>query len=125
MLIGISMVFLHIVDDFYLQGILAQMKQESYWKNNAPQRMYRHDYIAALFIHGLSWSISVHIPILIYKYICGISILPTLFSIFGSALLHACVDNLKANFHCINLVQDQLFHLLQLFMIWMTELLFL
>ena len=31
-----AMVFLHIVCDYYLQGILAQMKQKSWREKNAP-----------------------------------------------------------------------------------------
>ena len=37
------MVFGHIVDDYYLQGILASMKQKSWWKENAPDKMYEKD----------------------------------------------------------------------------------
>ncbi len=46
----LSMIFLHIVDDYYLQGILASMKQKSWWEENAPQRLYKYDYIVALTI---------------------------------------------------------------------------
>ena len=31
------MIFLHIVDDYYLQGILASMKQRGWWEKNAPR----------------------------------------------------------------------------------------
>ena len=27
-----SMLFMHVVDDYYLQGILANLKQRSYWE---------------------------------------------------------------------------------------------
>jgi hypothetical protein len=40
------MIFLHIVDDYYLQGILASMKQKEWWHKTAPEknvsvRLYR------------------------------------------------------------------------------------
>jgi hypothetical protein len=35
-----SMFFCHIIDDFYLQGILAQLKQHKFWEENAPQKLY-------------------------------------------------------------------------------------
>ena len=35
-IILIIMIFLHIVDDFYLQGVLAKFKQKDWWKENYP-----------------------------------------------------------------------------------------
>ena len=37
----IIMVFLHIVDDYYLQGVLATMKQKDWWIKNAPNKKYK------------------------------------------------------------------------------------
>ena len=37
------MIFLHIVDDYYLQGWLASAKQKSYWEQNAPDKLYKYD----------------------------------------------------------------------------------
>ena len=48
-LLLLTMIFLHIVDDYYLQGWLASAKQKSYWEQNAPDELYKHDYIMALF----------------------------------------------------------------------------
>lgn len=45
MMIFLTMIFLHIVDDYYLQGILAQMKQKKFWKEQAPDVKYKYDYI--------------------------------------------------------------------------------
>ena len=39
------MIFCHIVDDYYLQGKLASMKQKSWWEKNAPDRLYKYDYL--------------------------------------------------------------------------------
>lgn len=60
------MVLLHIIDDFVLQPVcLGKLKQEAYWENDklGKKRLYRNDYKAALFIHGLPWSIMVHLPL--------------------------------------------------------------
>ena len=58
-----AMIFCHIVDDYYLQGILASMKQRQWWKENAPNKMYEHDYIVALIMHAFSWSFMISIPL--------------------------------------------------------------
>ena len=40
------MFFFHIVDDYYLQGILASMKQSEWWKNQKEYSdMYKNDYV--------------------------------------------------------------------------------
>ena len=44
----LGMLFLHIVDDYYLQGFLASAKQKSWWEKNEPNKMYSKDYIIAL-----------------------------------------------------------------------------
>lgn len=51
-----SMIFLHILDDFCLQGIMASMKQKSWWQKDSvgSQPKYKNDYIAALFAHSFS-----------------------------------------------------------------------
>ena len=41
------MIFCHIVDDYYLQGILASMKQRKWWEEHYPQKSYNYDYIMA------------------------------------------------------------------------------
>lgn len=47
------MIFMHIVDDYRLQGILASMKQKSWWKEQPQYKpMYKRDYIA-VFAHAL------------------------------------------------------------------------
>ena len=41
----LGMLFCHIVDDYYLQGWLASAKQKSWWEKNAPDELYKNDYI--------------------------------------------------------------------------------
>ena len=111
-IILICMLFCHIVDDYYLQGRLASLKQKSFWTINAPDKMYKYDYIMALLMHSISWSFMVMFPILIFfkfapSYEYGI-----LFVL--NAIIHMVVDDLKANKRKINLIQDQCIHFLQL-----------
>ena len=71
----ILMVFMHIVDDFYLQGILAKLKQKSFWRDNTSwesyTRLYRNDYIVALAAHAFSWCICIHLPVFVLWYFTG------------------------------------------------------
>lgn len=106
----LTMIFFHIIDDYYLQGILAQMKQKKFWEDNAPDEMYKYDYIWALTMHAFSWTFMIMLPIAFFY--------PTGFLFFAMFALnvatHAWVDNLKANRHEINLWQDQLLHMIQI-----------
>ena len=109
-MIFLTMIFLHIVDDYYLQGILAQMKQKKFWKEQAPDELYKYDYIWALIMHAFSWTFMIMLPLI---FVSPIS--PAFYVIFIVNLaVHAYVDNLKANKHKINLWQDQLIHLAQI-----------
>ena len=89
------MIFLHIVDDYYLQGILASMKQKKFWKENAPDKLYKYDYIWALIIHSFSWSFMVMLPIAFVK---GFDLDIWFFVVFAlNLIIHAITDDLKAN----------------------------
>ena len=109
-MIFLTMIFLHIVDDYYLQGILAQMKQKKFWKEQAPDELYKYDYIWAVIMHAFSWTFMIMLPLIFVS-----PINPAFYVIFVVNLaVHAYVDNLKANKHKINLWQDQLIHLAQI-----------
>ena len=108
----LSMIFCHIVDDYYLQGWLASAKQKKYWQDNAPDKMYRYDYIWALLMHAFSWSFMVMLPISFslsfdISVLCGI-----IFAV--NVAIHAFTDDLKANKKKINLLVDQIIHLMQI-----------
>lgn len=118
----IALLFFHIVDDYYLQGILASMKQKEWWELHAPnpKRLYRYDYLVALIEHAFSWATMIHIPVIAYSYYVGKDISPVFF-LTGFAtnwFLHAHIDNMKANKHIINLVEDQFLHTVQLIFVW-------
>lgn len=92
-LILLSMVFMHIVDDYYLQGVLAKMKQRSWWEENSPQEEYKNDYKMALFMHAFSWAFMIMLP---YIFI-GASQYAVGGAIIVNTIIHAIVDDLKAN----------------------------
>ena len=106
------MIFCHIVDDYYLQGWLTSAKQKVYWKENAPDRLYRFDYIWALIMHAFSWSFMVMLPI---AFTMSFSITPFfVYILLINMMVHAITDNLKANKKLINLWVDQIVHLCQI-----------
>ena len=111
-----------IIDDFVLQPIcLSKLKQKRYWieeckKYNLNISKYDTDYITALLIHGLSWSIMIHVPLM---FLGGIrDDLFLLLSVLLNTVIHAIIDNLKANKLKINLDVDQCLHGLQIVITW-------
>lgn len=108
------MIFLHIVDDYYLQGWLASAKQKKYWQENAPELMYKYDYVWALIMHSFSWAFMIMLPIaIINRFDVNISFL---IAFISNMTVHAITDDLKANKRKINLWIDQATHLWQIFM---------
>ena len=107
------MIFLHIVDDYYLQGWLASAKQKKYWEENAPEKLYRYDYVWALIMHSFSWAFMIMLPIAIMNgFNVGVKFVV---AFILNLMIHACVDHLKANVRVINLWTDQILHLIQIF----------
>lgn len=106
------MIFFHIVDDYYLQGWLASAKQKQYWQENAPQELYKRDYIWALIMHSCSWAFMIMLPI---AYVNSFTVDVAFVIIFAmNVTIHAMIDDLKANKKKINLWEDQLIHILQI-----------
>ena len=113
----ISMLFCHIIDDYCLQGILSSMKQKSWWENNYPNEKYKNDYLMALYMHSASWSFMVLLPISIYALINSFSnsFWISWFTVWIINLsIHMIVDDFKANKLKINLVTDQIIHMIQI-----------
>lgn len=114
----LAMIFCHIVDDYYLQGWLASAKQKEWWEKNAPQDLYKHDYIMALAMHGMSWAFMVMLPIAFYM---SFNIPPLFVALYaGNATVHCIVDDMKANKKMINLIIDQLAHIIQVVSMWLA-----
>ena len=109
------MILFHIIDDFHLQGILANMKQKNWWlKQKGYKDMYENDYMTALTIHSLSWSIIISIPLWFFSIspnILGIIICCNMF-------IHMYVDDLKCNQLKISLTTDQIIHIAQILVTW-------
>jgi len=129
-LVFVSMVFMHIFDDFRQPDFLAKYKQKVNWQKDeiGKKELYRNDYKACLFIHSLMWSISIHIPIFafllkIFNDI-GFQSLSNIYLIVLLAFMimwitlntfcHYFIDDLKANKYSINLVIDQSLHMVQI-----------
>ena len=107
------MLFFHVVADYNLQGWLASAKQRGYWKHNAPDELYKHDYIMALIMHSISWTFMVMLPIAyINQFVIGAAF--TLVFI-ANVSIHAIVDHMKANMNLISLCVDQFVHVAQIF----------
>lgn len=117
----VMMLFFHLLDDYCLQGILSSMKSKSWWKENAPDKLYKYDYLMALGEHAFSWTVMIHIPAWIYCYFFGAD------QLFGTYIItfilcwmiHAVVDHAKANMKKINLIEDQLIHIWQVVVLWL------
>lgn len=107
------MIFFHIVDDYYLQGWLASAKQKSYWEQNAPDKLYKHDYIWALIMHACSWSFMIMLPI---AYVQQFNVgFPFFLFYVINVFVHAITDDAKANRKTINLWMDQFIHMGQIY----------
>ena len=112
-MILLSMLFMHILDDYCLQGILASMKQKEWWLSlNEYKPMYKYDYVVALIMHSFSWAFMIMLPIAItVKFNVSASFI---IALFVNMIIHCIVDNLKANVRVINLVTDQAIHIIQI-----------
>ena len=110
--IFLSMIFLHIVDDYYLQGWLANAKQKAWWEQKAPSKLYRYDYIWALIMHSFSWAFMTMLPVAVYLRFRVSFWFAAVLAL--NLIIHAVVDHLKANAKVINLWTDQMIHLGQI-----------
>lgn len=110
------MIAMHIIADYCLQGILADMKQKSWWKENAPDKLYNYDWVMALIMHSFVWSFCIMLPIYVaYGYTWNGKM--TMFLVVN-ILSHMYIDNEKANNHSMNLIIDQIFHMNQIMWTW-------
>lgn len=108
----LTMLLLHHVADYTLQGWLADGKQKSWWDKafggNTP-RKYRNDYKCALLCHSMYWALAVFAPIW-WSAPRGTALV----MLGVNTVLHYIVDDLKANEKVICLWTDQVFHWLQI-----------
>jgi len=108
----LTMLFLHVVDDFGMQGIMGSMKMKSWWDKQTKDPKYQYDYVPVLFLHAFSWSFAVMLPIAAATGFRTDWIFTALLVL--NTAVHAWVDDMKANRLKINLVQDQACHVAQI-----------
>lgn len=108
----IEMILFHIIADFNLQGILADFKQKSWWKQKAPEKLYSHDWLISLIIHSFTWAVFMMLPIAIFKQ--GAPDVWFYILLAVNIVVHAIIDDFKANKLKISLVTDQICHLGQI-----------
>lgn len=121
LLLAFLIIIAHIIDDFILQqfGNLHNMKQKKFWEpyNKEYNNKYCLDHYAGLVIHCISWSIMVHLPLLLLTQTPDIIILV---SSILHAINHGIIDNQKCNNYKLSLAEDQSLHCIQLCLIWGT-----
>ena len=111
-------IFLHVVADFNMQGVMADLKQKDFWKKY--DKKYQFDYVMPLIGHAFQWSFTIHLPMTIVAVVTQKNCLElyVCMSIVFHTILHAWIDTLKANDHKTTLIQDQFYHMLQIIFIW-------
>ena len=121
-LLLLKMIFQQIVEDYYLQGWLASAKQKAWWKQNAPDKLYEHDYIMALFMHSFSWTFMIMMSPLVHVLVVSsyVNVVVVVVAFVVNLCIHMFVDDMKANKKKINLIQDQLIHLAQVVATWVA-----
>lgn len=108
----ILMLLAHFFTDFHLQGILADMKQEQWWKRQEGYKSKnKYDYLAALVIHSAEWTLWMMIPLFLLPHL-DLDMFLLLAAL--NIVVHSLTDNSKANYKDISLIQDQIIHLAQI-----------
>lgn len=121
-LILFLMLFLHLIADYNLQGILAQFKQKEWWKENYPHPRYKYDWIIALIEHSFMWSFLVCLPVLAYVGITNnweTASACFIYCVVLNTVIHAEIDDEKANNKNLSLIGDQFLHFVQIFATWL------
>ena len=100
--------------------MFKELKQKIWWIEHAPDKKYKNDYILALFEHAFSWTVSIMVIPAIYTYFHSNNFFNLLFIIFFifNWTIHTIIDDYKANKFKLNLIQDQLFHFIQIIITW-------
>ena len=107
-----AMLFCHIIDDFVLQGKLAELKQKEWWEEHYPNDKYKFDYITCLIAHAVEWTFMITLPLAIHA---GFNATPLyILGFIVNVIIHAVTDDLKCNKKLICLEADQIIHLAQI-----------
>lgn len=137
MFILFLMLLMHYIEDFHLQGCMANLKQKKWWREQMSNNdmhshyilehsIYKNDYKMGLFAHSIENALFVMLPLIIDLLISEFThhLRNTWILFIPSTLLilvsHYLIDNEKANKMKINLIQDQLYHLGIIFLIFIS-----
>lgn len=130
------MLLMHYIEDFHLQGCLANLKQKKWWEKQMSNNdmhshyalehsIYRNDYKMSLFAHSIENALFVMLPMIVDMLISEFThcLQNTWILFIPSTILicvsHYLIDDSKANEMKINLVQDQLYHLCIILLIFL------
>ena len=109
----LSLVFSHIIADFHVQNtFMAKYKQAKEWKIYG--KPYLYDWVPVLVVHSFSWAFFTFLPLLYYVYIKDMTFGMWAIVVLVNTLIHFVIDDQKCNRFNINLIEDQLSHLLQI-----------
>ena len=78
----------------------------------------------ALIMHSISWSFMMMLPVMVYQMYNGYSLVMAFILFIINTILHIQIDDMKANRKQINLVGDQLLHLIQIVLTWLITIVF-
>lgn len=108
------MILMHCLDDFFIQThVLSELKQKKFWEKYGDT--YKNDWIPALIIHSLEWSIMISLPL----FFCSVDDFYIFIGVILNTAIHAFVDHLKCNKFKINLCVDQSIHLVQIILTYL------
>lgn len=117
----VACLFMHVIGDYVLQtSFMANAKQKIYWEKQFKEmqidgRNYKYDYVVILIMHSIVWTVCIMLPIVIYYWLQTWQFPTCCASIFiMNVIWHSIIDNCKANQMSINLIEDQIFHMLQI-----------
>ena len=130
------MLLMHYIEDFHLQGCLANLKQKKWWEKQMSNNdiyshyvleysIYKNDYKMSLFAHSIENALFVMLPLIVDMLILEFThcLQNTWILFIPSTILicvsHYLIDDSKANEMKINLVQDQLYHLCVILLIFL------
>lgn len=117
----VLMFICHYFADFVFQGQIALYKQKSWWKDNYPAKKYKNDWLISLLIHSVFWTLAILAPSILLGVLNDIMWFAIL--LLFNSIYHAFVDHLKCNKLLINLVTDQVCHIVQIIVTFYTILL--
>jgi len=125
----LSMLFLHIIAEYNLQGYLEKRKCKTWYddsvyytigltKHQYYESKYRYDYLMALFLHSFRWTFMIMLPLTIHIVISGGMWYPLCY--VTNTVVYMIVDNEKTNKHTLSLIQKQTIHLIQILSTWIA-----